>query len=686
MVFSNSAALGGTAQAFGGLAVDARPVGPRAKVKYTITTVTGDLPGGGTPAGVFITLHGTVTDSRRFQLLNEGEVNFQRGRKDVFAHTDLDLGEIESVTISHDGRSGFKERFDASWFLERVVVRGAHSEWAFPCRRWLSTTKEDRQTRRTLYSRVAEQQISYQVLAFTEDRPEAGTRGRVHIQLTGTRGPAGGWTELRNPSVHDVFERGNKDLFLIKARHVGPLVAVSLRHAAPDGRAWRVAGIVVRNLKTHEEFTFPASAPLGSNDAVTLQHRAGAQISVGASPAAQALEERAARGLLKPPGKPLFLEMHDPYKGMQRQAPAEYDVVVKTADVRNGGTDSNVFIRLFGTLRNSPSIRLAAHAVTTSRLFVRGQTDRFKLFLPDLGLPVRLSVWLDGRSLNDQGASWHLGSIAIARADLGPGNNGGSSWTFPCNRCLDPDAGSAKLDLIPASSTHARAPSPAPLRPRPRPASAAPGRQQLGTREGSSGAWAGLRATAAPGTAGPGGRTVEYRGAGGGGGRRPTSASAAGGRATVLYDDTEGFGGGGGERRGGGMPGMGGGVAQAVRATYKVVVKTGDRPYSGTDCEVMLRVKGELRSTGTHRLSACPVNHTTLFQRGAHDEFLIQDWDIGAPRQVSIWHDGKGSDPHWFLDKVVVTDPRGRQYAFKCGEWLSPTEGKRQLRAELLLS
>ncbi len=63
-----------------------------------------------------------------------------------------------------------------------------------------------------------------------------------------------------------------------------------------------------------------------------------------------------------------------------------------------------------------------------------------------------------------------------------------------------------------------------------------------------------------------------------------------------------------------------------------------------------------------------------------------QDWDVGAPTQVSVWHDGKGTDPHWFLEKVVVTDQQGRAYTFKCGEWLSPTEGKRKLRVELSLS
>ena len=47
---------------------------------------------------------------------------------------------------------------------------------------------------------------------------------------------------------------------------------------------------------------------------------------------------------------------------------------------------------------------------------------------------------------------------------------------------------------------------------------------------------------------------------------------------------------------------------------------------------------------------------------------------IGEPVQVSIWHDGKGSDPNWFLEKVTVVLANNRQYAFKCDEWLSETE------------
>ena len=299
-----TAALSGPGMAPGAGA----PPAPRKRVQYTITTLTGDLPGAGTGAGVFVTLHGTIADSKRFQLLNNGEKNFLRGNADKFVHTEPDLGEITSLTICQDGKSSFRERFSPDWFLERVTVRAGASEWAFPCRRWLSREQDDGQMKRTLYARNAEAQIQYKILTFTEDRPQAGTAGRVHIQIHGDFGTAGAWTELKNPSLHDVFERGQKDMFLIRARPVGKLNAVSIRHA--DSKAdggWSLAGVIVRNMKNGEEFTFPCGSRIGANDTVNLPMRAGAQIQVGTSQAAQRLEERAIKDMLRPAAKVLSL-------------------------------------------------------------------------------------------------------------------------------------------------------------------------------------------------------------------------------------------------------------------------------------------------------------------------------------------------------------------------------------------
>jgi len=152
------------------------------------------------------------------------------------------------------------------------------------------------------------------------------------------------------------------------------------------------------------------------------------------------------------------------------------------------------------------------------------------------------------------------------------------------------------------------------------------------------------------------------------GSRRPMSSRPA---TTRMYDNTS-------------HPALEKQILGQAREMIKIKVKTGNRPYAGTDCEVMIRIKGTSRTTATHRLSTCAVHAGILFRRGSENEFAFQDWVIGEPVQVSIWHDGKGSDPNWFLEKVTVVLANNRQYAFKCDEWLSETEGKRQTRAELI--
>ena len=38
---------------------------------------------------------------------------------------------------------------------------------------------------------------------------------------------------------------------------VGAIREVAIKHASNEGRPWGLAGVIVRNQKTHEEFVFP---------------------------------------------------------------------------------------------------------------------------------------------------------------------------------------------------------------------------------------------------------------------------------------------------------------------------------------------------------------------------------------------------------------------------------------------
>lgn len=51
--------------------------------------------------------------------------------------------------------------------------------------------------------------------------------------------------------------------------------------------------------------------------------------------------------------------------------------------------------------------------------------------------------------------------------------------------------------------------------------------------------------------------------------------------------------------------------------------------------------------------------------------------DIGHIRRLTIGHDNSGFGADWFLDQVVLypqSDPQDKLY-FKCGQWLSRTQG-----------
>ena len=60
-----------------------------------------------TESGVEGGIHGSrnvaTTDSHLCGVLADGEKNFTRGKTDSFVVRELDLGAVESVTISHDG-------------------------------------------------------------------------------------------------------------------------------------------------------------------------------------------------------------------------------------------------------------------------------------------------------------------------------------------------------------------------------------------------------------------------------------------------------------------------------------------------------------------------------------------------------------------------------------------------------
>lgn len=69
---------------------------------------------------------------------------------DTFEFDVVDLSELTSVVLSHDGRG-----HGAGIFIDKVVVKekdtdNSHLQYVFPCGRWLDTHEDDCLTERTL--------------------------------------------------------------------------------------------------------------------------------------------------------------------------------------------------------------------------------------------------------------------------------------------------------------------------------------------------------------------------------------------------------------------------------------------------------------------------------------------------------------------------------------------------------
>lgn len=99
---------------------------------------------------------------------------------------------------------------------------------------------------------------------------------------------------------------------------------------------------------------------------------------------------------------------------------AQYRVIVKTGDQRGAGTDSNVFLTIYGSKGDSGERPLD----TSANNFERAMTDTFLIKAPDLGEIDRIKIRSDGSGL---GASWFLQQVDVLSSVTN------TSYHFPFN-------------------------------------------------------------------------------------------------------------------------------------------------------------------------------------------------------------------------------------------------------------
>uniref|UniRef100_A0A3B5LKV5 Lipoxygenase homology domains 1b n=1 Tax=Xiphophorus couchianus TaxID=32473 RepID=A0A3B5LKV5_9TELE len=374
------------------------------KTTYIIQVQTSDIGGGGTDANVFLIVFGEYGDTGMLPLKESTNRNkFERKMKDVFRFPDmLSLGELSKVRCNtHD-------------YIE-VKDEAMDQTFRFPCDRWLAKNDDDGQIIRELACANNESidlsdKTKYEIATITANTGNASTSENAWIVLEGRKARS---KEFVLENKKKKFLSGATDTFEFSSKHLGEIAGICLGHITKDGKKvkkevfWHVLEVVVTENELGNKYFFHCDA----------------QIPLAAK-------------------KDQF-QTFECYKSIESFAskvrklvPVKYEIIVITGDVKGAGTDTNVFITIYGVNGDSGRRHLRQKF---RNLFERGQTDRFVMEMLDLGELLRVKVEHDGSNWN---CGWFLECVEIT-------NTANSVTTvFLCGKWLDANKSDGQIHRV----------------------------------------------------------------------------------------------------------------------------------------------------------------------------------------------------------------------------------------------
>uniref|UniRef100_A0A669B819 Lipoxygenase homology PLAT domains 1 n=1 Tax=Oreochromis niloticus TaxID=8128 RepID=A0A669B819_ORENI len=632
------------------------------KKVYEVVAVTGDVKGAGTDANVFVTLFGDFGVTPKVHLASKSRTAFEKNKTDVFRIKTHNVGPLKKLRIEHDNTG-----MSASWFLDRVVVTDMnrpHLRFYFACNNWLSREEGDNLFVRDLLGSMNPMDVpklnKYIVSVFTADMKGSGTDADVFLNIFGENGDTG---ERRLDSDKDNFERGSEDKFTIEAPNLGRLKKITIGHNNRGSSAgWFLDKVVIDDMGNKELYEFPVYNWFALDEG----------------------DGKIQRDVLVGSTQPMGIV---------------YNVQVMTGNVRGAGTNSKIHMVMHGAkgIKNSGKVFLEGGA------FERGLIDIFNVEICELMSPLsRVTIGHDNGAV---GAGWYCEKVVIYCPFTG------IEQTFPCGMWLDEDEGDGLIERELYEMVSLRQ----------KKQKKYPWSLWIWTSDVKG---AGTDAQVFLQIYGEKGKSDEMKLENNSDSfeqgqvdkfmiempdigrllklriwheKRHPFAGWHLGKVTLLKtltmekysfecgrwldineDDNE--------------------IVRELPATgvlideplplikYRVTICTGNVSGSGTDATVFLNVLGDLGDTGD-RLMIMSKNNVNKFEKGNHDEFLIESVSLGQVRRVRVGHDGRGGGCGWYLDKVMVREegqPESMATEFPCYRWLDRNEDDGQIVRELV--
>ncbi|XP_058493118.1 lipoxygenase homology domain-containing protein 1 [Solea solea] len=380
---------------------------------YKVSVRTGDMYGAGTDANVFLTIYGDLGDTgeRKLAKSESNKNKFERGAVDKFSIEAVDLGQVFKIHIRHDN-----SMMGPDWNLDQVEVLDVDTEevYMFLCERWLSKKKEDGCIDRTFFvkgyegerstdpfaikmaqakmglDRNANKKKKKKKAAVEEEGPiipyhftlstglehDASTTARAYVIIMGAtetgRETERLWLDL--PEGKKFFASGSMEHFVSYGTDVGEIKRVELGHngVTPES-CWLVDELSVAVPTKGIKYIFPCKCWLAKDRGDGLTAR-------------------------------LFNVLDASTINIIRKV--MYSATVVTGDTQYAGTDTNIFLTVFGANGSTEEMLLPKNGDR----FERGQADTFNLEIDDIAPLKKIRVRIDG---SGNRPDWFLDSIVM---------------------------------------------------------------------------------------------------------------------------------------------------------------------------------------------------------------------------------------------------------------------------------
>uniref|UniRef100_A0A663N8Y0 Lipoxygenase homology domains 1 n=1 Tax=Athene cunicularia TaxID=194338 RepID=A0A663N8Y0_ATHCN len=663
---------------------------------YNVKVKTGDKKNAGTDANVFITLYGSKDDTGMASL-KSSKINknkFERGKVDDFTVESVDIGDLKKIKIGHDNKGN-----STGWFLEWVEIDAPSLGQClkFPCGRWLDKSEDDGAIERIIFP--AELQtteyipfVPYEITVYTSDIFGAGTDADVFIVLYGSDGIC---TQQKSLCLNKreqrmYFERNSVNQFIVELEDVGDIIEkIRIGHKGGGlNSGWHLDRVAIRRLlpngKGSETVTFPCERWLAKSedDGEIIRELVPSDIFT---------EKLMKDGTLKQ----IEEEVDDPLEVHT------YKISVFTGDIYGAGTDANVFLNIYGDLGDTGERKLSK-SETNFNKFERGQEDTFTIQAVDLGILYKIKIRHDNSMFSPD---WFLEKVEILDETTE------ESFVFLCERWLSKKKEDKKTDR----TLYEQASNASPPRmfmcvgflvTKPLFVAVIPyhitvttgteydsstdsrvyliimGPQKVQTER----LWLDLpegKDEFADGSVEKFSvwgldvgeiKKVEV----GHDGATPESCWLV--EEITIVVPTKGvmynfvckcwL----ARDKGDGLTSRILNILDAdcvnvgLKILYEVTVVTGDIESGGTDASIFMTVFGSNGNTEEMQLE----KNGDRFERGQEDSFIMEIADIAPLRKMRIRSDGKGTRPHWFLERIILKNLTNQEVAtFTYGEWLS---------------